>query len=657
MIALAAGLLAGQALGTVAHRSAARIVLSLSASAPPVSPDVFGAIMDWPNDALGAYDARTRRFYPAFVRLLSRAGVKSIRFVDGNSARCCFEWQRAIGPPTGRRPGMVLDGLPGSASDVGPDEFGSLIDEVHADGMAITNFDRQSARDAAAWVAYMTTPVRSHASASPVQASYWAARRARNGHRAPYRIPRWDVGNEEDLDPSGWITGVAVAIGRHRTHCSDTIDCLYAFGGTTAFTAQPVVGPSDLSAEASLGTGRAGQNVYAAAPPVVPGSQTLSVGGIPWHAVGRLAEAGPRDAAYHLDDTTGEISFGTGIHGAVPPAGSQITLSYRSGPHDGFVQYYAAMKAMNPRIRICADAENAAFFATMGTTYPYDCVSWHAALLVGYPSPSLSDDAFMEQEVGAPLVQAAAERVEQRLVDRYARRRVPVLPSAYGHAAGNQPADLPDLHLSLLDGLVEAEQLEQWIALGIPVADRYQLNYETFRPGGPPHYVNPPQAADNVLIGGDGGGPDFVLTPDGEAMGLLSELAGQTPIHSRVEGNPMIALQNGTSSPTLVVQATRDAARDQLDVVVVNQSLNHPATAQLGAPGLSHGSVASLSTLDGPSATAYNSLRHPHVVRVIRTTERLSGSTFTHTFPAHSLTLIVLGDRGIQYRLLPRYQK
>jgi alpha-L-arabinofuranosidase len=643
VVVLAAVVTVGVDAGTArAEAPATQIAITTSQTAPVINPNVFGAITDWPSNALGAYDAKTSRFYAQYIRLLKKAGVKSIRFVDGNSSRCCFEWQRAIGPVSERSDGMVLDDLPGLPSTVGPDELGGLLTAIGADGMAIANFDRQSAQDAADWVAYMTAPTSSSPSTDPRQPSYWAALRAKNGHRAPYPITYWDVGNEEDLDPSGWITGREVSVGTHSTSCTDTQDCLYAFGGTTAFTNQPVVGYADLTRAASLSTGAANQTFYASAPPVAPSSQTLYVGGTAWQPVGELSTAGPSDKVYSIDDSTGEITFGDGHHGAIPPSGSQITLSYQSGPHDGYVQYYAAMKAMNPHIQICSDAENAGFFQAMGTTYPYDCVSWHLALGLGYPSTSLSDNEFMMEEFLAPAVQGAAEAKEQQTVDQYAGRHVPVLPTAYGHLAGNQPNDLPNLHLSLIDGLVQADQLEQWISLGVPMADRYQLNDETFAPGGAPNVIGDPQAAYNVLIDSNGQKNGFILTPDGLAMGLMSQLAGQTPIESQVSGNPTISLQNGRSTPALATVATKSSSGKDIDLVVVNQSLVGNVTTQVNLAGIMHGRRASVLTLNGPGATSYNTPSHPNSVTTNKSKTSVGKGSFTYTFPAHSVTLIEL---------------
>ena len=74
----------------------------------------------------------------------------------------------------------------------------------------------------------------------------------------------------------------------------------------------------------------------------------------------------------------GAIRFGNDVHGEIPARRAKIEASYESGPHGGFVEFYDAMKAMNPRIHVCETEEtNTAFLQMMGTQYRYDCVELH----------------------------------------------------------------------------------------------------------------------------------------------------------------------------------------------------------------------------------------------------------------------------------------
>jgi predicted phage baseplate assembly protein len=47
-----------------------------------------------------------------------------------------------------------------------------------------------------------------------------------------------------------------------------------------------------------------------------------------WTRCDRLSERGPDDRMYELDPQTGEITFGNGINGMMPPAQSQVLVSY-----------------------------------------------------------------------------------------------------------------------------------------------------------------------------------------------------------------------------------------------------------------------------------------------------------------------------------------
>ena len=47
-----------------------------------------------------------------------------------------------------------------------------------------------------------------------------------------------------------------------------------------------------------------------------------------WRPVLSLRDAEPGDAVFVLDAKSGSVRFGNGVHGAKPPVGSTITVSY-----------------------------------------------------------------------------------------------------------------------------------------------------------------------------------------------------------------------------------------------------------------------------------------------------------------------------------------
>ena len=219
-----------------------------------VSRYLFGANLLWPDGAEGGFDPARERFYPAFVSEVRQLGITALRYPGGISSDS-FDWRRAIGPEASRRlnepygaqyatADKVCCNVDGPVpSTVGPDQFGRLLDQTGAIGTVTVNFVTGTAQEAADFVAYMMAPLSAHPSSSPSSASYWAALRAKDGHPAPYDVPYWEVGNEQDgRGQFGWRAGRVITIGPHRGNCAqaEATVCLYAFGGTTAFSDQPV---------------------------------------------------------------------------------------------------------------------------------------------------------------------------------------------------------------------------------------------------------------------------------------------------------------------------------------------------------------------------------------------------------------------------------
>jgi hypothetical protein len=64
------------------------------------------------------------------------------------------------------------------------------------------------------------------------------------------------------------------------------------------------------------------------------GSVIVNVDGEPWQLTSSLAESDPDDRVFTVTQTpdgSTVVQFGDGLHGAQPPAGSEIGVSYRSG--------------------------------------------------------------------------------------------------------------------------------------------------------------------------------------------------------------------------------------------------------------------------------------------------------------------------------------
>jgi alpha-N-arabinofuranosidase len=642
-----------------------------------ISKYLFGANLLWADDAEGAFDAADGSFYPGFVRMLRRLDVTALRYPGGTTSDN-FNWELAIGPQPDRRAnepyGMqasrlssiccVLDGP--QRSTVGPDEFGRLLDQTGAVGTITVNFATGTAREAADFVAYMTAPGSARPSSNPDEPSYWAALRAKNGHPAPYDVPYWEVGNEQ-LFPGqyGWRSGRVVSIGRHLAPCPprEVATCLYAFGGTTSFSGQRVGTFADELPSASYSTGAADQKFYVYFPPVVPGTAEVYVGGPRWSEVDGLATAGPRARVYTLDPSTGAVEFGDGTHGEVPPAGAEITVSYQSGPHGGFVQFYQAMKRMNSRISVCESEENdVAFLRLMGQKYPYDCVELHE-----YARPANFAEPLLQYEEGlmaSPADQGAQLAGLQSEIRHYSGRNVPVLITEYGQLVAPVPTTDPDFNLSLDEGLLVGAQLTEWIDHGVPVAEKYLADSDPFLPSRLTRLFGTDDAFGKSMPGGDktmieealsfgkamvetGLSPDnaivvhtgrqFVAEPAGEVLGLMSYLGGGERLGLSLVHDPQMGRRE--KAPELwAIAAVLPGG--QLDLLVINASPDRSLRERIlvGARGRPGGLRAYL--LDGPSPVAFNTSSRPELVRVTASTIELGRGDLLWRFPAHSVTLL-----------------
>jgi alpha-N-arabinofuranosidase len=638
-----------------------------------VSRYLFGANLLWASGAEGAFNPSTGTFKPAFVADVRKMGITALRYPGGETSDS-FQWQRAIGPMARRLPvepyGMqaaslspqccILDGP--QRPLVGPDEFGRLLDQVGAVGTITVNFASGTAQQAADFVAYMTAKYRGPGPYPQSSPSYWAAMRAANGHRAPYPVPYWEVGNEQFFPGQfGWRSGYALRIGPHPGYCpaQDIADCLYAFGGTTAFWDQTVGKSADQRPSASYSDGQPGQSFFVYFPPVVPSSAVVQVNGRAWARVANLAVEPPGADIYALDTATGEIRFGDGSHGAVPPRGALITASYSSGPHAGFVQYYQAMKRVSPNIHVCAsDGMDLAFLQMMGRRFHYDCLALHE-----YARPADILAPLPQYERGLmnfPSRQASQLRQLQRWALKYSGRHVPVVLTEYGQLVAPVPATDPAFNLSLYEGLYLSAQLIEWADNGVPLAEKYLLDSNAFDS---PALSSPRLATDlthepasvrreellrdalqagrtlvrtglspnSALVAHQG--PVFVEEPTGEAISLMSALAGTRRL-------PISIVDRGRRMSVGTLWALAGVAPSgAVQLAVVNASTNRSWRARVAIPMAAGGLQVSARVLDGPSTTAFNTPQQPQRVAVKHWSGTAQGS-FYATFPAHSLTVL-----------------
>jgi alpha-N-arabinofuranosidase len=599
-----------------------------------VNPAVFGSDYLAPFGGMGSFDTASGAFWPSFTTQLSSAvGAGSLRFPGGITAQS-YQWMRAIGPQSQRSANPVGPSGGPSPSTVGPDEFGELLDLTGAVGVIDVDFATGTATEAADLVHYMT---------DAPGTSTWAQKRADNGHPAPYAVPYWEVGNEEQT-ADYWRSGTPVSVGAPpagANACPTVATCEYIYGGTTSFTDQPVVLAADRRSSAAASTGAAGQSFEVAYPPVVAGSATVEVGGSVWTLVSSLSSAGASADDYTLDPATGEITFGDGVHGAIPPSGAVVTASYQSGPHDGFSQFYSAMKQVNPAIQVCSSDTTQNFLEAMGSTQPYDCLQDHPYVGAGDISPSLPIDQYESQVMTVPEVEDAAVEALQADADADAGHHIPLVLTEYGQLIDStpDPLDAPYFLNSLDEALLNASQLADWIQLGIPVADRQLLDAEL--PGPSAVGEGLPGAAPFATTGAiTTPGPQSVVQPTGEYLALMEPLAGGSLLNATVSANPTLPSSNPAATGDLEVVSAATPTGVQLVVINRSPSLDIPSAVTFA--GVTGSATATVTTLDGPSPLSDNSIQAPDTVSTSTSATAVTGGAATVTFPAHSISLVTL---------------
>ena len=122
---------------------------------------------------------------PDVVRLLKELDVSVLRFPGGNFVSG-YHWRDGIGPRE-KRVAMRNPAWPGVEwNHFGTDEWMAFADAIGAEPMICVNSGNGTAEEAADWVRYCNGPAD-----GPI-----GKLRAANGHREPYNVRYWEVGNE-----------------------------------------------------------------------------------------------------------------------------------------------------------------------------------------------------------------------------------------------------------------------------------------------------------------------------------------------------------------------------------------------------------------------------------------------------------------------------
>lgn len=188
-----AALMLASAPGIAQEDATAQVVVHADRPGPTYDRRIFTQFAEHLGN--GIYDGlwvgersnipNTRGFRNDVVAALKRLGVPVIRWPGG-----CFadeyHWREGVGPRA-KRPVKINTHWGGvtEPNTVGTHEFMDLAEQIGAEPYIAGNVGNGTPQEMAEWVEYMTAP-----------AGSLADERARNGHKAPWAVPYFGVGNE-----------------------------------------------------------------------------------------------------------------------------------------------------------------------------------------------------------------------------------------------------------------------------------------------------------------------------------------------------------------------------------------------------------------------------------------------------------------------------
>ncbi|WP_233267440.1 hypothetical protein [Paraglaciecola sp. L3A3] len=355
------------------------------------SPLFFGGNNIYPKGGQGLL-LESGEFNPETIALSSELGLTTYRFPGGSEGNL-YKWKRGIGPLSERIDNVSGNNRGPQSNEFGSDEFGRLLETTNfKHGFMMVAYGYEKPDDAADWVEYMNSPV----GANPNGGKDWAKVRAENGHPEPYNIKYWEIGNEvygnwelnwgsypDKFDAKRGTGNAPVdnVAGKAGTLPFGDAD-RYIHGGYRYFEQQKAASVSSWQDQHIKTNGQANQQLFVKFPPVDLSQNDLpfilKVGDEEWQKVTDFSLSKANSKHYVLETETGQIIFGNGQNGLIPPSGEFVFVNYRSGKQPGFIEYYQKMKAVDPSIVVLSCFEKESFYQGMAeVNSPFDGVVKH----------------------------------------------------------------------------------------------------------------------------------------------------------------------------------------------------------------------------------------------------------------------------------------
>ncbi len=610
---LAAGALIGVT-GTPAlaathhHLHGVAIQINTRRAGPAAHRQVLGANMRWTKDVGGAWNPATRSVYQRAINHAKLMGMSAVRY-PGGTAATMFNWHNAVTHSGCQIEGHWNQGLgfwpARKDTNFGPNQFMRFADSIHAQPLMMTPFVRETPHDAANWVEYMNARV----GTNPGGGRAWARLRAFYGHPAPYGVHYWEVGNESQVVPA-------------RYGMSNDLDKAikqYANGGVRKITHE-ALGKGCLHPTVGVpSNGHSNQVFSVLFPAIVKGTLSVTINGQRWTGVRHLRSASGTAHVYTANLATGDITFGDGVHGAIPPNRAVVHASYHN-TYAGYFAFAHAMHAVDPRIAVCSSwGLPKPSFPRVANGRHFDCQTAHPMTNLRYiPShtwntPLQGHDWMMgglrKQQIKVTALQAQLPR------------HVPLLITESNALRGNYTV-FPNWSSSVSHMLYQASMQQTFLRDGIS-----WVNGSSLFSGGV-----------NAVLGST---PNF--TRGAEA---LERMAVKPMFHSGHDVKVSVVnapVRNGTFGRYSGLSVTTTKSGKSLWLMVVNRLPGTAVKAHVNV-GVRLRGKAQVRRVSAAHFTDYNT---PTTSPVKLTTGKraIGRSGFQAAFPAHSVSVYHLTER------------
>jgi alpha-L-arabinofuranosidase len=349
---------------------------------------------------------------------------------------------------------------------------------------------------------------------------------------------------------------------------------------------------------------------------VLDGSQATE-----WQRVDSLDGALPTDRVFEVNKGEGEVTFGNGVNGAIPPRGAMVRASYQS-VHKGAFAFIKAMREVDPSIKACVTWGLKEFIrAARGRRY--NCFSVHA--YTHFRSEGNNHWSSPVEGHDQHMLGTARERAFVADIKHALPRGVSLALTEFGTIWGDHDT-YPEWSASMTRATYMASMWVGWLDMGIPLAAGSDMLAKSQR-------------------GLFGPAPDFTRSAEALTREAMRPLYahGSRRLAAAVDNNPRRSVGRDGAYRVLEVAATRSAHRE-VRLLVVNRHPWHRVRARVDLAHFASRRVAFISRVNGKSFRSWNT-QNVTEVRLRTDRRRISRAGFTENFPPHSVTVIRIPSR------------